>query len=197
MRAYAYILDHIPQDARSLVDIGCGRGEIGFLARADRRFNLKKIVGLDAFPAYVDFCKHHRIYDEIHQFELRNIAKNPLPFSNSEFDVSVLSQVIEHLSPQDGSAILDELDRITARRIIVVTDNFWTEGIHKETENPYQEHRSRWGVKDFEKLGYRVFGIGAFRYEVPLHSLSRVLQVAVRRFPSLSRNILAVKDRNQ
>ncbi len=197
MRVYSFILDQIPQDASSLVDIGCARGDVGFLVRTDIRFNLKRTVGIDAFPTYVKFCQDHKVYDEIYQIELKNVVQNKLPFKDSEFDVSVLSQIIEHLSPEDGSAILDELERITARRIIVVTDNFWTEGVHKETGNPYQEHRSRWSVKDFKERGYRVIGIGAFRYQFPSHSLSRVLQLGARRLPSLSRNILAVKDKHQ
>jgi len=77
----------------------------------------------------------------------------------------------------------------------VVTDNFWTEGVHKETGNPYQEHHSRWRVKDFKDRGFRVMGIGAFHYQIPSNSLSRVLQLVTRRLPSL-RNILAVKDKH-
>ena len=195
MRAYSFILDHIPQDIESFIDIGCGKGEVGFLAGVDRRFNIKRMVGLDAFGPYIEFCKDHSIYNETHHFELRDISDNPLPFNEAEFDVTLLSQVIEHLSPEDGTSLLAELDRITAKRIIVVTDNFWTEGIHTETGNPFQEHHSRWTVDKFKDLGYRVFGIGAFRYQIPFNSVARMMEIAVRRLPSLSRNVLAIKDR--
>lgn len=189
MRAYSYVLDHIPASAKSLVDIGCGKGELGYLARADTRFHFERVVGIEAFSQFADFVKKHNVYDDF----LNVVLGQKLPFRDGEFDVSVLSQVIDHLTGKDGVAILEELERITKMRVLIVADNVEHDA-QTEFINPYQEHQSDWTVNDFKIRGYQVYGIGAFKHPLPSHALERIMQMMVRRLPTLSRHILAVKD---
>jgi len=140
---------------RSLIDVGCGRGIIGALARIYR--NPKRLVGIDVFRPYLNFCSYHGFYDEIYAYDL---TKTPLPFKDYEFDVATCIEVLEHIPKSSGENLLNELERI-AKKVIVTTPN----GLIPQKaldDNPFQRHVSCWSVKDFTKRGYTVKGVGYF-----------------------------------
>lgn len=147
------ILEQIPINACSIIDVGCGRGIVGALVRIYR--HPKRLVGIDAFSPYLDFCRYHNFYDELYQYDLRNI---PLPFKDKEFDVATCIEVIEHLPKNSGIQLLKELERI-AKKVIVTTPNG---SLPQEAldNNLFQRHLSNWYVKDFIKQGFAVKGLG-------------------------------------
>ncbi|GAG78516.1 unnamed protein product, partial [marine sediment metagenome] len=57
------LLEEIPKDVESLIDVGCGRGIVGAMARIYR--TPKRLVGVDIFQDCIDFCKKYNIYDEL------------------------------------------------------------------------------------------------------------------------------------
>jgi len=149
------ILNLIPIDVVSLIDLGCGRGVIGALVRIYRA--PKRIVGIDVFKEYLDFCREMSFYDELYEYDLR---KAPLPFEDKEFDVATCIEVIEHLPKKAGERLLEELERI-ANKVIVTTPNvFFPQDAYDR--NPFQRHISKWSTHDFTKRGYKVKGIGEF-----------------------------------
>jgi ubiquinone/menaquinone biosynthesis C-methylase UbiE len=187
------VLEQIPVKADSIVDVGCGRGIIGALVRIYR--NPKRIVGIDAFRPYLDFCRRHDFYDELYDYDLRQI---PLPFIDKEFDVATCIEVIEHLPKISGIYLLNELERI-AKKIIITTPNGPLP--QKALDgNPFQKHLSCWYVKDFIKRGYTVKGVGDFmfsRRSIP--HLSSLLSRFSYRMPTFSTFLLAYKlcNKNQ
>ena len=150
------ILDNIPTGITSLLDVGCGRGIIGALCRIYR--GAGRMVGIDGFQPYLDFCAQHRLYDEL---QLRALEDLPLPFSDLEFDAVTCIEVIEHLPKGMGHRLLDELERV-GRTVIVTTPTTY---FHQDgfDGNPLQEHRSAWSVSDFEQRGYVVRGAGGLK----------------------------------
>ena len=91
------LLEEIPKDVESLIDVGCGRGIVGAMTRICR--TPERLVGVDIFQDYIDFCKKFSIYDELHRLDLR---KTLLPFRNSEFSVATCIETIEHLPKKAG-----------------------------------------------------------------------------------------------
>ncbi|MEM3871082.1 MAG: class I SAM-dependent methyltransferase [Nitrososphaeria archaeon] len=150
------ILEQIPVDIDSLLDVGCGRGIIGAMVRIYR--TPKRLVGIDAFRPYLDFCRHHNFYDELYEYDLRN----SLPFSDKEFDVATCIEVIEHLPKNDGARLLLELERI-AKKVIITTPNIFFPQKNYD-DNPFQKHLSIWSAEDFRELGYEVRGVGDFMF---------------------------------
>jgi predicted TPR repeat methyltransferase len=73
-----YILNKIPIDMKTLIDVGCSRGIIGALARI--YCNPERLVGIDIFKRYLDFCRKMNFYDELYEYDLR---QTPLPFDES------------------------------------------------------------------------------------------------------------------
>lgn len=182
-----HILASIPVDMKSLVDVGCGRGIIAALVRIYR--SPRKIVGVDVFRPYLDFCRKMGLYDSLYQIDLRQVS---LPFHSKEFDVATCIEVIEHLPKDEGLHLIDELERI-AGTVIVTTPNVL---FSQDTldGNKFQRHVSDWSTDDFHKRGYRVYGIGDF---ILLGRHVKYLSFLFSRFsyrmPKLSETLLAFR----
>jgi len=70
----------------SLLDVGCGRGEVINMARA---LNLKPVMGVEVVPYLCD--DKHIVQGEV----------TDLPFLKGEFDNVTFYDVMEHLPPED------------------------------------------------------------------------------------------------
>lgn len=204
------ILEAIPVDCESLVDLGCGRGIIGALCRIYRA--PRRLVGVDGFEPYLAFCSQMRFYDEALAVDLR---KGRLPFRGKEFQVATCIEVIEHLPKDAGKTLLDELERI-ASCVIVTTPGIWFEQDDYDG-NPFQRHLSLWKTSEFRARGYQVQGVGAINvgYQIrramgkvigkrgvsvaqsqirgAARRVSEALGPLTRSWPQLSTKILCVK----
>lgn len=181
----------VPKDVESVLDVGCGRGIVGALLKIYRK--PQRIVGVDIFGPYLDFCKETGIYTQLIQHDLK---LTPLAFGPSEFDLSVALEVLEHLPKPDGRNLLNELERVS-KRVIVSTPNHH---VHQSSYDgdAHQQHLSRWTVTDFRKRGYSVIGVGdlmVFGRELPY--LSYVLGRTTLLLPALSSIIMAVHSEGQ
>jgi SAM-dependent methyltransferase len=186
--ALPLILVKIPKEVKSLVDVGCGRGIIGALCRIYRE--PIRLVGIDAYEPYLEFCKRYKFYDELIQW---NLEKLPLPFKDKEFEVATCIEVIEHLSKDGGEGLLNELERIS-NRVIITTPNLF----FKQTEydkNTYQKHISLWGVGDFRRRNYKVYGVGGMKvFGRTVRWICTALGPMTKYMPSLSSMLLGIKD---
>lgn len=185
--ALSLLLDAIPKDTNTLIDIGCGKGIVGALCKIYR--NTKHTVGIDAFEPYLDFCREHNLYDEYLSLDLNGMS---LSFKDKEFEVATCIEVIEHLPKKNGEILLDEIERISKVAIITTPNVFFKQP--KYDNNPYQNHVSIWNVKYFKKRGYSVFGIGESRiFGARLRYYS--LNFLSKHFPGLSQMLLCVKTK--
>ena len=176
------LLEEIPKDVESLIDVGCGRGIVGAMTRIYR--TPKRLVGVDIFQDYIDFCKKYSIYDELHRLDLR---KTPLPFNDNEFSVATCIEMIEHLPKRQGEQLLDELHRIADTVIVSTPSAYFRQPKGHVVRNQFQEHISKWTVGDFKKRGYDVKGVGylaAHKFAIPTRKLTC-------RFPRLHQFLLA------
>jgi len=180
----------IPLDVKTVLDVGCGRGMLGCLLKVYREPSL--MVAVDAFRPYLDFIEKLGVYDSAH---LIDVARSSLPFEDKKFDLVLCLEVIEHLRKADGEHLLDELERV-GRRVIISTPGVFFEQPQFDG-NVSQAHLSFYPVKEFERRGYRVYGVGGLvilKRQIP--HVSGVLARFTFRFPRISSTILAVKDDN-
>ena len=181
------ILNSIPLEAKSFLDVGCGRGIIGALLRIYRK--PESAVGIDVSIEYLDFCAKMNFYDKLQQFEL---GQKALPFRDGEFDVATCIEVIEHLPKDIGVNLLSELERV-AETVIITTPTF-SYSQRTFDANPYQRHLSGWSGADFTKRGYRVRGIGEFMFfRRRIRYLSFFLSPFAHVMPRFSETLLACK----
>jgi 2-polyprenyl-3-methyl-5-hydroxy-6-metoxy-1,4-benzoquinol methylase len=181
------LLEEIPKDVESLIDVGCGRGIVGAMTRIYR--TPKRLVGVDIFRDYIDFCRKYSIYDELHCLDLR---KMPLPFKDCEFSVATCIETIEHLPKEHGERLLDELHRIADVVIVSTPSVFFRQPENHVGCNPFQAHVSKWTVEDFKKRGYDVKGVG----ELAVHTLAVPTRKLTCRFPRLHQFLLAKSKRS-
>jgi hypothetical protein len=92
----------------SLLDVGCGRGEL-FEPAQSMGFN--PVHGVEVVPELVD--GHRVVYGQVHA----------LPFSELAFDVVTMFDVIEHLVPGDDELACRELARVARKHILVTANN--------------------------------------------------------------------------
>jgi len=142
------IMTLIPDDCGVMLDVGSGRGSWGFLIKVYKKSQF--LIGLDIWKPYLDKLNRLKVYDD-----LMRVCLPYLPFQEKSFDVTLASEVLEHLTHQDGLIFLNELDRVTRRRIIISTplnlpQNRIVDG------NPFNKHRSEWKPKELRRLGFEV-----------------------------------------
>lgn len=180
----AHILDAIPVETRSLLDVGCGSGIIGALCRIYRE--TERLVGMDAHPPALALCRRHSFYDDVIDADITA----SLPFDDASFDVVTCIEVIEHVTREDGLRLLDELERV-GRTVIVTTPNGFLQQDELEG-NPLQRHRSGWSARDFSRRGYTVRGIGGMRiFGRHRRFVSSALGPMTRYVPAMSELLLS------
>ncbi len=132
------------EDTYEILDVGCGHKIL------TRYFNCKKLIGIDICE---DYLNKHDVHGDI-----RNLSKF---FKPNSFDCVLCLDVIEHLTNTEGIKLLEDIEKIARKKVIVFTPTNWddnSEATQKEDlwsfGNKYNLHRSLWSEKDFITLGY-------------------------------------------
>lgn len=152
---YYKILEKELVDMKSVLDVGCGGNSP--LSRIKKKFYS---VGVDIFRPSIKKSKRVKIHDE---YKLGNILKINAFFKPKSFDAVIALDVIEHLEKKDGLKLLKDMESIAKKKVIVLTPYGFTKQNPYE-DNPHQVHKSGWAISDFQKLGYKVYGMRGFRF---------------------------------
>ena len=136
-------------DCKTILDVGCGDISPLRLLRGEY-----KLTGVDGYKPAIEASRKKGIHNEYKALDIKDLNKY---FKNKSFDAVVALDVIEHLKKEEGYKFLNDLERIAKKRVILVTPNGFVDQ-HNNTNN-LQEHLSGWSPNDFEKLGYKVYGI--------------------------------------
>ena len=137
------------KDCRTILDVGCGdNSPISFL---EEKYTS---VGVDAYKPAIEDSKKRKIHNSYIHGDIKKLSS--LAKAKS-FDAVIALDVIEHLKKEDGYKLLDNMEKIARKKIILVTPNGFIPQFNKD--NKLQAHLSGWTVKDFKKRGYHVEGI--------------------------------------
>lgn len=182
----------------SLLDVGCG-------SNSPIRFFSKKIkyaVGVDGFLPSIEKSRASQIH---HEYKQANLLDIDLVFEPKSFDTVLASDVVEHFEKADGLKLIEKMEKIARKKVIVFTPNgFQPQG--EFDNNPYQLHRSGWTVEEMESLGFKVIGMmgfkplrgefGEVKWKPKLfwHRVSVLTQPLVRNSPSLAYQLLCIKN---
>ncbi len=140
------------KNPNSILDIGIGFGKFGFLAREytdvrlGRYFNWKtRIDGIEIFEKYVTQLQR-QIYDSI----FIGNAINILPTLNN-YDMIICSDMLEHLSEEDGFSLLDTIKQKSKFAMIVTPVRVLVqEAIYN---NEHERHISAWPIETLSRWG--------------------------------------------
>ena len=183
---------------RTLLDVGCG-----FPSPVARFSSRLDSTGVDIYLPSIEQSRAMGIHNNYEQIDVLKIGKR---FAPNSFECVLASDVIEHLPKESGYGLLEQMERIASKRVIIFTPNgFLPQAGH--SGNPWQEHKSGWIPEDMEALGYRAIGIngwkplrGEFAYikyrpRMFWHIVSDLSQLVVRHYPKHAFQILCVKEK--
>ena len=138
------------QGCESLIDLGCGENSWIRLLRfpGEKR-------GVDAWEPAVRRSAAARIHDTYAVGDIRTLPLEPA-------DAILCLDVIEHLPKGDSAAVVESLDRLARRLVVVITPNGFLEQ-HPVDGNEMQRHRCGWSSAELRQAGFEVFGIEGLR----------------------------------
>ncbi len=142
----------IDRSAESILDVGCGQGLP--MQMIKMRMRVKKSVGVDLFEPYLKECKRKKIHHEYVESDIRK-----LPFKDKSFDVVIALQVLEHLPKKDSWKVLEKMEKIARKQIIVAMPI--GEMYHPAVDgNEHQLHHSAFYPHELEKKGFKIIKMG-------------------------------------
>jgi SAM-dependent methyltransferase len=106
MQRIGVIRSLLPGGVKTLLDLGCGKGDVINALKPDTRALL---VGTDPFLEALYFVNAPSVQASLPH----------LPFRDSSFDLVLCLQVLEHLSPENFYSSLYEIARLAKRYIIL------------------------------------------------------------------------------
>lgn len=140
---------HLDREARSVLDVGCGKS-----SPVHSFPGLSYTVGVDIFEPYLRQATKAGTHHDYVRCDVRK-----LPFRRKSFDVVLCLEVLEHLDKEDGHRLLQEMEEIARRQVIITTplgkyDQASYDG------NPAQQHRYLLSPPEMKEMGYRVVTLG-------------------------------------
>jgi SAM-dependent methyltransferase len=179
---------------QSILDLGCGyNSPVQF-------FDIPQSTGVEIYEAYLTESKRKAIHTDYVQGDIRK-----LEFPRKSYDAVFASEVLEHMSFIEGSALLGMMEWWAREKVIVTTPNghLWQDAYDG---NPFQAHQSAWTTQDFQRRGYRVQGmsglkmIRGYKGQLTLRPEFLGMRVAslthkvTRYVPQLDFQLLSIKD---
>lgn len=154
-RHYYSSLEQELQGMKSVLDVGCGASSP--LRKIKKTFTS---TGYDIFKPSIETSKKKKIHDNYKIGSVANLLKS---FKKNSYDAVVALDIIEHLPKKEGIKFLRDCEEVARKKIVLLTPN----GYYNQEpygNNPYQVHKSGWGVNDFSKRGYNVVGMRGLKH---------------------------------
>lgn len=114
-----------PEPGMQLLDVGCGRGELVLHSALSKAFAWGIDEAAEAIAISretLNFWKSEYPWIDRHA-HFQQADGRHLPFDNSFFDTAILTDVVEHLAPEDLKQTLQELRRVLKKggRVVIHT----------------------------------------------------------------------------
>jgi len=188
--------EHLNKELAScsrVLDLGCGNNSIL------QYCNVPLSVGVELFNPYLQESKRKGIHS---QYIMADVRK--LEFKPKSFDAVIAFELLDHLTKQEGYALINKATEWTKKKVIITTLNGYAWQVTFDN-NPLQEYKSSWDVKELRDLGFKVRGFnrwkrltgyrGELKYR-PAFLWSRVSDLTdeiIYYFPRLSFLLIATK----
>jgi SAM-dependent methyltransferase len=185
-------------DCKTILDVGCGyNSPLQYIRKDGKEHHL---VGIDIFKPYLEESRKKQLHDHYAESDLMLLE---LP--DNSFEGIFCSEVIEHLTKQEGVELLKRMNRWAYKKLVITTPNGYLRQQGKD--NPYQEHKSGWTMRELKSFGFTTIrGMGGlkclrsrdnaeirFRPSYLFAALSIVSQALTDNLPALAFQLLAIK----
>lgn len=150
----------------SILDVGTGMGQYGFLARNNlEQENLfcvdgqqgwqrpkkewrVRIDGIEGCSGYMTPV-HEHVYNQI---LIGNVLDILPTLDGGSYELVLAIDILEHLTKTDGLVFLAELKRVASRAVLVSTPKEFH--FQEVQANPFENHRSHWSQKELAEQGF-------------------------------------------
>jgi SAM-dependent methyltransferase len=133
----------------SVLDIGCGASP------AMRQLGVAHPVGFEGYKPSADLAKQRNTHDEIVLGDVRDLERH---FRPGQFDACIALDVIEHLPKPDGIKMMQAMEKVAARKVVLFTPSGFLPQKHTDNDD-LQEHLSGWEPSEMAGYGYQVTGL--------------------------------------
>ncbi len=96
----------INNSVQTVLDLGCGAGNVSFYLNRDGMF---EVCGIDITDSYIKFCKQRAKKEKV-DIEFKTYNGKIIPYDDESFDAVVSSEVIEHV--EKPKQYLQEINRV-------------------------------------------------------------------------------------
>ena len=132
----------------TILDLGCGDNS------PMRFIHAAKLTGVDGYAPSIQAAEKQGTHDEYHLADVRTVDEL---FGERRFDACIALDVIEHLEKQDGLRMLESMERLATKRVVIFTPNGFVP--QKSKNGDLQEHLSGWLPDEMRERGYIVTGM--------------------------------------
>mgnify|MGYP001231637972 CR=1 FL=1 len=153
-RFYFDELETLLSDSGTVLDLACGKASP--LKNCKKSFHS---VGVDIFEPYLIESKNKGIHDD---YIISDVLEIEEKISSNSFDSVIALDLIEHLEKSDGFRLIQIMESIAIKNIIIFTPNGFLRQDAFDS-NPWQEHVSGWEINEMENLGFTVKGHGGHK----------------------------------
>tara|TARA_B100000959_G_C14971093_1_gene619742 strand:- start:329 stop:901 length:573 start_codon:yes stop_codon:yes gene_type:complete len=150
---------------QSVLDVGVGFGQYGFLARTNlEHINLFEVNGAKArkrskeeWRVIIDGIEGFAPYiTPVHEYAYNNIligdALELLPKLESQYDLILAIDILEHFDKEHGLTFLSMIKQLATKHVLLSTPKDFIE--QHEEANPYEDHRSHWVENELLDTGF-------------------------------------------
>ena len=99
-----------------------------------------------------------------------------LPFKPNSFDCAIATEVLEHLNKEDGLRMLQEMERVAKRKIILTTPNGFLRTYAGPEDNPEETHLCGYTASELKKSGFKIRGFNGLKALWTIRSGKAVLR---------------------
>jgi len=150
----------------SLLDVGVGMGQYGFLFRTNlENVGLFDIDGANAtwrpknrWRVKIDGIEGCKDYiTPVHDFAYNSVMIGDAleclsTIADKSYELVIAIDILEHFWKEDGWRLLSELARVSSRATLVSTPKIFC--AQEFEANPLETHRSLWSAEDLAQAGY-------------------------------------------
>ena len=152
-RLFPRWIEHLKRglaDCDTVLDLGCGYNSP--IQYCDVPFS----VGVELHDPYLEESKKKGLHNEYIKADIRKMELKP-----KSFDAVIAIDLLEHLTKQEGYTLIKKMETWARKKVIITRPNgyLWQNGYD---DNPLQEHKSGWSVKELRDLGFKVYGMNGW-----------------------------------
>ena len=151
---------------RSVLDVGAGMGQYGFLMRNNLEgVNLFRVEGdrgwlrpksewqilIDGIEGYAGYLTpvHDWAYNHVMVGDALTLLG---AIESGRYELAIAIDILEHFDREQGLRLLAELRRVASRAALVSTPKVFQ--AQQVPANPYENHRSQWTRADLALSGF-------------------------------------------